>query len=144
MSAKCQKQTLVRAFLSAMSGSYAIGLPPTTIWVVINLSSAVRNSASTLCSDIISGTGGWAAVIGLIRQIHSYERSPDLRRPKARRGREIRLVFQGNCKPLLTFASRNEDASRSSYAIQGGLRLPLSSRNPENGAPGSLQRTADL
>ena len=93
MSAKCQKQTLVRAFPSAMSGSDAIGLPPTTIWVVINLSSAVRNSAPTLCSDVISGTGGWAAVIGLIRQIHNYERSPDLRRPKARREREILLGF---------------------------------------------------
>ena len=91
MSALCQEQTWVRTFPSAMSGSYAIGLLPTTIWVVINLSSAVRNSAPTLCSDVILGTGGWAAVIGLIKQIHNYERSPDLRRPKARRGREILL-----------------------------------------------------
>ena len=53
------------------------GRPPTTIWVVINLSSAVRNSAATLCSDMILGTRGWAAVIVLIR------RSSDLRWPKA-------------------------------------------------------------
>jgi len=32
---------------------------------------------------MIGDKGGWAAVIGLIRRIHSYERSPDLRRPKA-------------------------------------------------------------
>jgi hypothetical protein len=38
------------------------------------------------------GQGDGRAVIGLIRQNHSYERSPDLRRLKARRGGGIRLV----------------------------------------------------
>jgi len=37
-------------YWSTMSGSYGIRPPPTTTWVVINLSSAVRNSAATLCS----------------------------------------------------------------------------------------------
>jgi len=52
--------------------AHEIEPPPTTTGVVINLSSAVRNSAATLCSDTL-GTGGWAAVMGPIRQIHSYE-----------------------------------------------------------------------
>jgi hypothetical protein len=50
------------------------------------------------------GQGGWAAVIGLIRQIHSYERSPDLRRPRADVEGGIRVVFfklaASLCSPL--------------------------------------------
>ena len=49
------------------------------------------------------GTRGVGAVIGLIRQIHSYERSPNLRRPKAGEG-GIRVVFfklaASLCSPL--------------------------------------------
>jgi hypothetical protein len=61
-----------------------------------------------------------SAVIGLIRQIHSYERSPNSRRPKADvGGGNPRSFLQVSCKPSLTFASRYEDASRSSYANKG-------------------------
>ena len=57
--------------------SYKFTRPRTR--TAINLSSAVRNSAVTLCSDNDRGDRGWAAVIGLtsawvFRQIHSYER----------------------------------------------------------------------
>jgi hypothetical protein len=85
--------------------------------IVRCLTARHHNSALTPSSD-----GAWdrgvGAVIGLIRQIHSYERSPDSCRPKADVGEGIRVVLKVSCKPLLTFASRYEDASRSSYAIQ--------------------------
>ena len=70
------------------------------MWVAISLSSAERNSAATLCSDNV----GVRAVIGLIRQIHSYERSPNLRWPKADVEAGIRVVFSklaaSLCSPL--------------------------------------------
>jgi hypothetical protein len=46
-------------------------------------------------------------------------------------------------KALLTFASRCEDATIKLCNTRG-LRLPWSSKDPENGAPGSSERTADL
>jgi hypothetical protein len=77
-----------------------------------SLSSAVRNSAVTLCSDNDRGDRGWAAVIGLtwawvFRQIHSYERVLIYVGLKPTWKGNIRQV---SCKPLLIFASRREDS----------------------------------
>ena len=53
---------------------------------------------------MVPGTGGVGTVIGLIRQFHSYERSPNLRRPKADVEGGIRVVFfklaASLCSPL--------------------------------------------
>ena len=61
---------------------------------------------------------GVGTVIGLIRQIHSYERSPNLRRPKADVEGGIRVVFfklaASLCSPLRPAVK----TQRSSYAIQ--------------------------
>ena len=54
-----------------------------------------------------------------------------------------RSFRQVSCKPLLTFASRCEDATVELCNTRG-LRLLRSSKGPENGAPGSLERTAEL
>ena len=87
------------------------------MWVAISLSSAERNSAATLCSDNV-GDKGVGAVIGLVRQIHSYERSPNLRWPKADVEAGIRVVFfklaPSLCSPLRPAVK----TQRSSYAIQ--------------------------
>ena len=71
--------------------SYKFTRPRTR--TAINLSSAVRNSAATLwCRNDVRDRGG-SAVIGLIKQVHSYKRSPDLRRPKADVAEGVRVVF---------------------------------------------------
>src|SRR5260370_29363154 len=51
--------------------------------------------------------------------------------------------LQVSYKPLLTFASRREDATVELCNTKA-LRLLRSSKRPENGAPGSLERTANL
>src|SRR6516164_6147985 len=51
--------------------------------------------------------------------------------------------LQVSCKPLLTFASRCEDATVELCNTKA-LRLLRSRKRPENGAPGSLERTASL
>jgi hypothetical protein len=53
-----------------------------------------------------------------------------------------RSFRQVSCKPLLTFASRCD--ATVELCNTRGLRLLRSSKGPENGAPGSLERTADL
>jgi hypothetical protein len=69
--------------------SYEFTRPRTS--VAINLSSAVRNSAATLCCHNDVRDRGGVAVIGLIKQVHSYE--PDLRRPKADVEEGVRIVL---------------------------------------------------
>ena len=87
------------------------------------------------------GTRGVGAVIGLVRQIHSYERSPNLRWPKADVEAGIRVVFFKLAASLI-FASRREDATVELWNTKA-LRLLRSSKRPEIGALGSLERTAN-
>src|SRR6516165_4825925 len=55
------------------------------------------------------------------------------------KGENPRSFLQVSCKPLLTFASRCEDATVELCNTKA-LRLLRSRKRPENGAPGSLQR----
>src|SRR5215472_17101291 len=99
-------------------------------------------SAPTPSSDGAWHKGG-GAVIGLSSQVHSYERSPDSRRPKADVEGAIRVVFFKLAASLCSPLRPCEDATVELCNTKA-LRLLRSRKRPENGAPGSLQRTADL
>ena len=96
---------------------------------------------------IALGTGGLATVISPFRSGLSERSTAMTEVPICVSQSDAegdRVVFrQVGCKPLLTFASLREDATVKLCNTRG-LRLPRSSKDLENGASASLERTAGL